>query len=150
MKHLIFLLLLLSFMTNADTPAGALAGKWEGFKKQGAHYSAIIISIEENGRGFYGYSLGGGAEGAMCFPINESTLKKKVGYYEQTNIVKQTEFILLFSVDLLGSLEALSIFVYDNKTGSMPFSWSLVSTDQEFINMPLKEACEIKVKNNTQ
>lgn len=151
MRNFILVFLLLSFYSNADESENFPAGKWEGFTQQGHFNSAIIMYIDSDGNGFYGYSLGGKEAGATCFPINKNTLKKRVGYFEQTNKSKDTDMILLLGRKPMEGFEALSIFVYDNQKSSIVLSrWMLVHTEDDFINTRLKSSCERILKEKTE
>ena len=132
MRIILIFTILMSFNVSAQHK---LTGLWEGFNFELKAYNSHILEIDENGEGFYAYTLSGYLDKQNIFPINLNNLKYSDGFYKLVTQPREDMFVtVLIAEDMLKDLSVITIVRGPDKEVMLSFAWELALINDNLQN----------------
>ena len=135
MRILLILALLFSSIANASN-IDKLVGTWVGHQKNGNEYFHQVLEIDENGKGFYAFSIGDSYLKGWVFPIDIHGKTLNNGHITlnlkpidgNPNI---NHILVLAPSGMNKEIGVLTINLLDDGSVFNSIGWSLVKTESK-------------------
>ena len=133
MRKLLILVFLFSSISNASS-IDKLVGTWVGHQKNGHEYFHQILELDENGKGFYAFSIGDSYLKGWVFPVNIQNENLKNGHITLNlksidSNVNSNHIVILAPSGMNKEIGVLTINLLEDGSPFNSIGWSLVKTD---------------------